>query len=60
MEELGYPNFDYRGFVGLAVPAKTSALIIAFLNKHLNEVVQSEIACESEPPAAHSPLFCHT
>jgi tripartite-type tricarboxylate transporter receptor subunit TctC len=42
MEELGYPNFDYRGFVGLAAPAKTSALIIAFLNKHLNEVVQSE------------------
>jgi tripartite-type tricarboxylate transporter receptor subunit TctC len=42
MAELGYPNFDYRGFVGLAAPAKTPAPIIAFLNKHLNEVVQSQ------------------
>jgi tripartite-type tricarboxylate transporter receptor subunit TctC len=42
MEELGYPNFDYRGFVGLAAPARTPASIIAFLNTHLNEVVQSE------------------
>jgi hypothetical protein len=29
MEELGYPNFDHRGFVGLAAPAKTPAAIIA-------------------------------
>jgi tripartite-type tricarboxylate transporter receptor subunit TctC len=42
MEELGYPNFDHRGFVGLAAPAKTPAPIVAFLNKHLNEVVQTE------------------
>jgi tripartite-type tricarboxylate transporter receptor subunit TctC len=42
MEELGYPNFDHRGFVGLAAPAKTPAPIVAFLNKHLNEAVQSE------------------
>ena len=42
MEELGYPNFDHRGFVGLAAPAKTPAPVIAFLNKHLNEVAQSE------------------
>jgi tripartite-type tricarboxylate transporter receptor subunit TctC len=42
MEELGYPNFDHRGFVGLAAPARTPAPVIAFLNKHLNEVVQSE------------------
>ena len=41
MEELGYKNFDYRGFVGLAVPAKTPKPIVAFLHKHLNEVVQS-------------------
>ena len=41
MEELGYKNFDHRGFVGLAVPAKTPAPIVAFLHKHLNEVVQS-------------------
>ncbi len=42
MDELGYPNFDHRGFVGLAAPAKTPAPIIAYLNKQLNEVVQSE------------------
>ena len=42
MEELGFKNFDHRGFVGLAAPAKTPAPIIAFLNKHLNEVVQSD------------------
>jgi tripartite-type tricarboxylate transporter receptor subunit TctC len=42
MAELGFPNFDYRGFVGLAAPAKTPAPIIAYLNKTLNDVVQSQ------------------
>jgi len=42
MEELGYPNFDHRGFVGLAAPAKTPTSIIAFVNKELNEVIQSQ------------------
>jgi tripartite-type tricarboxylate transporter receptor subunit TctC len=41
MAELGFLNFDYRGFVGLAAPAKTPAPIIAYLNKTLNDVVQS-------------------
>jgi tripartite-type tricarboxylate transporter receptor subunit TctC len=41
MEELGFPNFDYNGFVGLAAPVKTPPAIIAFLNKELNAVVQS-------------------
>ena len=41
MGELGYPNFDHRGFVGLAAPAKTPPSVIAYLNKQLNEVVQS-------------------
>jgi tripartite-type tricarboxylate transporter receptor subunit TctC len=41
MQELGFPNFDYRGFVGLAAPAKTPASIITYLNGELNEVVQS-------------------
>ncbi len=35
MDELGYPNFDHRGFVGLAAPAKTPAPIVAYLNKQL-------------------------
>jgi len=42
MQELGFPNFDYTGFVGLAAPAKTPPAVIAWLNKQLNEVVQSE------------------
>ena len=42
MAELGFANFDYRGFVGLAAPAKTPAPIVAFLNKALNEVLHSE------------------
>jgi tripartite-type tricarboxylate transporter receptor subunit TctC len=42
MGELGFPNFDHRGFVGLAAPAKTPPAIIAVLNRHLNEVLQSE------------------
>jgi tripartite-type tricarboxylate transporter receptor subunit TctC len=42
MQELGFPNFDYSGFVGLAAPAKTPPAIIAWLNKELNGVVQSE------------------
>src|SRR5215510_4145300 len=41
MEELGFPNFDYSGFVGLAAPLKTPPAIITYLNKELNAVVQS-------------------
>ena len=42
MAELGFPNFDYGGFVGLAAPAKTPAPVIAFLNKELNAVIHSD------------------
>ena len=42
MEELGFPNFDYGGFVGLAAPARTPAPIVDYLNKQLNDVVQSQ------------------
>jgi tripartite-type tricarboxylate transporter receptor subunit TctC len=42
MQELGFPDFDYSGFVGLAAPAKTPEPVIAYLNKALNDVVQSE------------------
>lgn len=41
MAEQGYLGFEYSGFVGLAAPKNTPATIIAFLNKHLNEVIQS-------------------
>jgi tripartite-type tricarboxylate transporter receptor subunit TctC len=41
MAELGFPGFDHRGFVGLAAPGKTPATIVAFLNKHLNEAINS-------------------
>jgi tripartite-type tricarboxylate transporter receptor subunit TctC len=43
MGELGFPGFDHRGFVGLAAPAKTPAPIVAFLNKHLNEAINSDL-----------------
>ena len=42
MQELGFPNFDYDGFVGLAAPAKTPQPIVTYLNKQLNGVVQSK------------------
>jgi tripartite-type tricarboxylate transporter receptor subunit TctC len=42
MAELGFPNFDYSGFVGLAAPTKTPAPVIAFLNKELNAVIHTE------------------
>jgi tripartite-type tricarboxylate transporter receptor subunit TctC len=42
MSELGFPGFDHRGFVGLAAPGKTPASIVAFLNKHLNDSINSE------------------
>lgn len=41
LSELGY-NVDFRGFVGLSAPAKTPKPIIDYLNKQLNDVVQSE------------------
>jgi tripartite-type tricarboxylate transporter receptor subunit TctC len=43
MAELGFPGFDHRGFVGLAAPAKTPPQIIALLNKHLVDVVNSDL-----------------
>jgi tripartite-type tricarboxylate transporter receptor subunit TctC len=61
MAELGYPNFDYGGFVGLAAPAKTPPAIIAYLSKALNDVVQSKEFKDrmtalgmSVPPAAQN------
>jgi tripartite-type tricarboxylate transporter receptor subunit TctC len=41
-DDLGHRNFDHRGFVGLAAPARTPGDIIALLNRHLDAVVQSE------------------
>jgi tripartite-type tricarboxylate transporter receptor subunit TctC len=40
-QELGY-KIDFRGFVGLAAPAKTPKPILEYLNKQLNTVVQSD------------------
>jgi tripartite-type tricarboxylate transporter receptor subunit TctC len=42
MAEQGFAGFEHSGFVGLAAPGKTPAPVIAFLNKHLNEVITSE------------------
>jgi tripartite-type tricarboxylate transporter receptor subunit TctC len=43
MSELGFAGFDHRGFVGLAAPARTSAAIIATLNKALNDAIHSSV-----------------
>jgi tripartite-type tricarboxylate transporter receptor subunit TctC len=40
-QELGYP-IDFRGFVGLAAPAKAPKPIVEYLNTQLNAVVQSD------------------
>jgi tripartite-type tricarboxylate transporter receptor subunit TctC len=42
LDELGFKNFDHRGFVGLAAPAKTPAPVIALLSKTLNDVIQTD------------------
>jgi tripartite-type tricarboxylate transporter receptor subunit TctC len=42
LEELGYKNFDHRGFVGLAAPAKTPQSVITYLNKQVNEVIHTD------------------
>jgi tripartite-type tricarboxylate transporter receptor subunit TctC len=41
LKELGY-DLDFRGFVGLAAPAKTPKPVIAFLSKALNDTVQTD------------------
>ena len=65
MAELGYADFDYGGFVGLAVPVKTPPAIVAFLNKALNDVVQSaefkqrmaELGMSVPPAAQNTPQY---
>ena len=53
--ELGY-NIDLRGFVGLSAPAKTPKPIVDFLNKKLNEVVQSDAVQVPDGGARHDAL----
>jgi tripartite-type tricarboxylate transporter receptor subunit TctC len=43
MEEAGFKGFDHNGFVGLAAPGKTPPQVIAFLNKTLNEVINTDL-----------------
>jgi tripartite-type tricarboxylate transporter receptor subunit TctC len=43
MQELGYPNFQHGGFVGLAAPGKTPPPVVAFLNKALNDAIHTDI-----------------
>jgi len=42
IQELGYPNFNHSGFVGLAGPPKLSPQIVALLNKALNQAINSD------------------
>ena len=41
LPELGM-NIDVRGFVGLGAPAKTPKPIVTYLNRRLNEVLQTD------------------
>src|SRR6185312_14324991 len=43
MQELGYPNFNHSGFVGLAGPAKLPQSIVSTLLKALNDSIHSEL-----------------
>ena len=43
MEEAGFKGFDHNGFVGLGVPNKTPPQIVAFLNKALNDAINTEL-----------------
>ena len=43
MEELGYPNFNHSGFVGLVGPAKLPQSIVSILLKALNDSIHSEL-----------------
>ena len=42
MAEAGFAGFDHQGFVGMAAPRKTPAPVLAFLNKHLNEAINTD------------------
>lgn len=61
-KELGF-NIDFRGFVGLAAPAKTPKPIVEYLHKQLNAVVQSadfkrrmaELGMAPPPEAENTP-----
>jgi tripartite-type tricarboxylate transporter receptor subunit TctC len=41
MAELGFTGVDHRGFVGLAAPGHTPPAVVAFLNRHLNQAINS-------------------
>ena len=41
MAELGFTGFEHAGFVGLAAPAKTPPQVVAYLNKQLNETINT-------------------
>jgi tripartite-type tricarboxylate transporter receptor subunit TctC len=43
MEEAGFKDYNYNGFVGLAAPGKTPPQVIAFLSKALNEAVNTDL-----------------
>ena len=41
MAEQGFSGFDHGGWVGLAAPGKTPPVIVATLNKHVNDIISS-------------------
>ncbi|HVZ52274.1 MAG TPA: tripartite tricarboxylate transporter substrate binding protein [Pseudolabrys sp.] len=43
MQESGFADFNYNGFVGLTAPAKVSPEVVAVLNKAVNDAIHSEL-----------------
>jgi tripartite-type tricarboxylate transporter receptor subunit TctC len=41
MAELGFQGMQHAGFVGIAAPAKTSPQVVSWLNKALNDTINS-------------------
>ena len=61
MQELGYKNFNHSAFVGLAAPKNTPPDVVDYLNKHLNETIQTEEFRKLiEPLGMTSPVGANT
>jgi tripartite-type tricarboxylate transporter receptor subunit TctC len=56
MVESGFKDFVHQGFVGLVAPAKTPPEVVALLNKHMNEIVNSTTYKTRFAPSGMQPL----
>jgi tripartite-type tricarboxylate transporter receptor subunit TctC len=56
MVESGFPKFVHQGFVGLVAPAKTPPAVVALLNKHINEIIRSDVFRARFAPSGMHPV----